>query len=74
MLVSRHCRSPRVCSTTGSAVPAATSSHILAEAFRPRWWLVVFPGLALTLTVVTANLFGDALRDFLDPKLRGRVL
>jgi len=47
---------------------------ILAEAFRPRWWLVVFPGLALTLTVVTANLFGDALRDFLDPKLRGRVL
>lgn len=47
---------------------------ILAEAFRPRWWLVVFPGLALTLTVVTANLFGDALRDFMDPKLRGRVL
>jgi ABC-type dipeptide/oligopeptide/nickel transport system permease subunit len=46
---------------------------ILAEAFRPRWWLVVFPGLALTLTVVTANLFGDAIRDFLDPKLRGRL-
>jgi ABC-type dipeptide/oligopeptide/nickel transport system permease subunit len=47
---------------------------VLAEAFRPRWWLVVFPGLALTLTVVTANLFGDAIRDFLDPKLRGRVI
>ncbi len=47
---------------------------ILAEAFRPRWWLVVFPGLALTLTVVTANLFGDAIRDYLDPKLRGRIL
>jgi peptide/nickel transport system permease protein len=47
---------------------------VLAEAFRPRWWLVVFPGLALTLTVVTANLFGDAIRDFIDPKLRGRVI
>ena len=46
---------------------------ILAESFRPRWWLVVFPGLALTLTVLTANLFGDAIRDFLDPKLRGRI-
>lgn len=46
---------------------------ILAEAFKPRWWLVVFPGLALTLTVLTANLFGDAIRDFLDPKLRGRL-
>jgi ABC-type dipeptide/oligopeptide/nickel transport system permease subunit len=34
----------------------------------------VFPGLALTLTVVTANLFGDAIRDYLDPKLRGRLL
>jgi len=47
---------------------------ILAESFRPRWWLVVFPGLALTLTVLTANLFGDAIRDFLDPKLRGRIV
>jgi peptide/nickel transport system permease protein len=47
---------------------------VLAEAFKPRWWLVVFPGLALTLTVVAANLFGDAIRDFLDPKLRGRVI
>jgi ABC-type dipeptide/oligopeptide/nickel transport system permease subunit len=47
---------------------------ILAEGFKPRWWLVVFPGLALTLTVLTANLFGDAIRDFLDPKLRGRLL
>jgi peptide/nickel transport system permease protein len=46
---------------------------VLAESFRPRWWLVVYPGVALTLTVLAANLFGDAMRDFLDPKLRGRV-
>jgi peptide/nickel transport system permease protein len=45
---------------------------VLAESFRPRWWLVVYPGVALTTTVLAANLFGDAVRDFLDPKLRGR--
>lgn len=47
---------------------------ILAETFRPPWWLVVFPGLALTLTVLCANLFGDAIRDYLDPKMKGRVI
>lgn len=46
---------------------------VLAESFRPPWWLVVYPGLALTMTVLAANLFGDALRDFLDPRLRGRL-
>jgi ABC-type dipeptide/oligopeptide/nickel transport system permease subunit len=46
---------------------------VLAESFRPPWWLVVYPGLALTSTVLAANLFGDALRDFLDPRLRGRL-
>ena len=45
---------------------------VLADSFRPRWWLVVYPGLFLTLTVLAANLFGDAIRDFLDPKLRGK--
>lgn len=46
---------------------------VLAEQFRPSWWLVVFPGLAITLTVMATNLLGDALRDFLDPRLRGVV-
>ncbi len=46
---------------------------VLAESFKPPWWLVVYPGLALTTTVLAANLFGDAVRDFLDPRLRGRV-
>lgn len=44
---------------------------VLAESFRPPWWLVVYPGVFLTITVLAANLFGDAVRDFLDPKLRG---
>lgn len=46
---------------------------VLAASFKPSWWLVVFPGLAITLAVMAANLLGDALRDFLDPKLRQRL-
>ncbi|PYM61175.1 MAG: ABC transporter permease [Candidatus Rokuibacteriota bacterium] len=46
---------------------------VLAEAFRPPWWLVVFPGLAITATIMATNLLGDALRDFLDPRLKGAL-
>jgi peptide/nickel transport system permease protein len=46
---------------------------VLAEAFRPSWWLVLFPGLAVSLSVMATNILGDALRDFLDPRLRGVV-
>jgi len=35
-------------------------------------WIAVFPGLAIMLTVLGISLFGDALRDALDPKLRDR--
>jgi len=35
-------------------------------------WLVIFPGLAITVLVLGFNLFGDALRDIWDPRLRGR--
>jgi peptide/nickel transport system permease protein len=34
------------------------------------WWSTAFPGLAITLTVMSLNLFGDWLRDTLDPRLR----
>ena len=34
-------------------------------------WMAIFPGLALTITVLALNLLGDTLRDILDPKLRG---
>lgn len=46
---------------------------VLADQFRPKWWLVVFPGLAITLTILAFNLVGDALRDHLDPKLGPNV-
>ena len=34
------------------------------------WWMVLFPGLAITIFVLGFNLLGDGLRDLLDPKLR----
>lgn len=36
------------------------------------WWISFFPGLAILLVVLSLNLTGDWLRDFLDPKLRQR--
>jgi oligopeptide transport system permease protein len=36
------------------------------------WWLVVFPGLALGLTLFSLNILGDGLRDALDPRLKNR--
>jgi len=36
------------------------------------WWTVLFPGMAISLIVMSANLIGDSLRDYFDPTLRGR--
>lgn len=40
------------------------------ELIATAWWLATFPGLAIMLTVLAVNIFGDALRDILDPRLR----
>ena len=37
---------------------------------REQWYMVLFPGLAIVVTVLALNLFGDGLRDALDPKLK----
>lgn len=37
------------------------------------WWVGVFPGVAIVGVVVALNLVGDALRDVLDPRLRGEL-
>lgn len=37
------------------------------------WYIIIFPGTALVLFVMGWNLLGDALRDVLDPKMRGKV-
>lgn len=36
-------------------------------------WIAIFPGLALSISVLAFNLVGDSLRDTLDPRLRGRL-
>jgi peptide/nickel transport system permease protein len=45
-------------------------SESASEYMRAAPWLVIFPGLAISLVVFGANLLGDALRDMLDPRLR----
>ena len=35
------------------------------------WWIFLFPGLAIMVTVLAFNLVGDTLRDLLDPRMRG---
>jgi peptide/nickel transport system permease protein len=45
-------------------------SESAAEYVRTAPWLVIFPGAAISLAVFGTNLFGDALRDILDPRLR----
>jgi ABC-type dipeptide/oligopeptide/nickel transport system permease subunit len=61
----------------GIPPPSPTWGNMLSDALNsglvPPWWLVLFPGLAITLTVLSFNLLGDGIRDVLDPRLRGAV-
>ncbi len=59
----------------GVQPPTATWGSILnqgAPLLEQAWWVAFFPGLAIFLFVLCLNLAGDALRDILDPRLRGR--
>jgi peptide/nickel transport system permease protein len=61
----------------GIPPPAPTWGNMLADSLNagliPPWWLVLFPGAAITLTVLAFNLLGDGIRDILDPRLRRAV-
>ncbi len=41
--------------------------------FPAAWWVSIFPGLAIFITVVAFNLLGDGIREMLDPRLRNRI-
>jgi oligopeptide transport system permease protein len=41
-------------------------------ALNTAWWLILFPGLALAVTLFSLNFLGDGLRDALDPRLKNR--
>jgi len=56
----------------GVPPPTPTWGNMLADAITnlvPSWWLVLYPGLAITVTVLAFNLLGDGIRDTLDPRL-----
>ena len=58
----------------GAQPPTPEWGEMLAEArdyMRDAWWLPTFPGIAIMLVVLAFNLTGDAVRDLLDPRLRG---
>ena len=61
----------------GIPPPSPTWGNMLSDALNaglvPPWWLVLFPGVAITITVLAFNLLGDGIRDMLDPRLRGSV-
>jgi peptide/nickel transport system permease protein len=42
-----------------------------ADFYKSAPWMIMFPGLAITLAVFAFNMFGDSLRDWLDPKMKG---
>ena len=45
-------------------------SGVNTDYYRTAPWMIIFPGLAVSIAVFSFNLFGDSLRDWLDPKLK----
>jgi peptide/nickel transport system permease protein len=57
----------------GIQPPTASWGNMLTNAqtyFVHSAWLVIFPGITIFITVLAANLFGNAVRDAFDPRLR----
>ena len=51
---------------TWGAMLADSRDQLMAN----KWWLAVYPGMAIVMTVLAFNILGDWLRDFLDPRLK----
>jgi len=57
----------------GAQPPTAEWGAMLSSSrsyLRDSWWMATFPGMAIVLVVLSLNLFGDGLRDILDPRMR----
>ncbi len=57
----------------GAPPPAPTWGEMIKQGkdnLEAAWWLIVFPGFSIFLTVTIYNLAGDGLRDAMDPKMR----
>jgi peptide/nickel transport system permease protein len=58
----------------GIQPPVASWGNIIAEGrdyATEAWWIMLFPGIAISLAALSLNLLGDALSDFFDPRLKG---
>ena len=59
----------------GTAPPTPEWGAMLSEGrayLKAAWWVAFFPGLAIMITVLAANMVGDGLRDALDPRFQNR--
>ena len=66
----RRCRSSAsACSPTSPSLGTFINEGN-KQLFSGAWWLVIFPGAMLVLIALSINLFGDWLRDALNPRLR----
>jgi peptide/nickel transport system permease protein len=57
----------------GPPPPTPTWGNIIAEGrdfIREAYWITLFPGLAIAITVLGLNLLGDGLRDVFDPRMK----
>jgi peptide/nickel transport system permease protein len=57
----------------GPPPPAPSWGNIIAEGRQfavQSWWIMLFPGFAISLAALGMNLLGDGLRDVLDPRLK----
>ena len=60
----------------GAQPPTPEWGALLADGrpyIRTAWWLTIFPGFMLTIVVLASNLFGDGLRDALDPRAETKL-
>jgi peptide/nickel transport system permease protein len=60
----------------GAQPPTPSWGAMLGDArsfFEIAPWMAIFPGLAIVLAVLALNLLGDSLRDYFDPRARGRL-
>ena len=67
-----------ILSFIGAGTPPNIPSwgNMMAEGrnlFQVAWWVVIYPGIALSITVLAVNLLGDGMRDALDPRLARRM-
>jgi ABC-type dipeptide/oligopeptide/nickel transport system permease subunit len=64
---------PRVQHLASSTPPPGTDARNWIPNLYEFWYIVFWPGMAILFFVLGWNLIGDAFRDILDPRLRGRV-